>query len=105
MAPAANPSPSGRKAEKLSTKRKAGAATRGCGRLEKTLHAAADATDAPRGTRTRLIARSSPSRSGRRAAHRHPGASDVDVLAPSQDLPGQGESARSETVRTFTSTA
>src|SRR5215218_4751918 len=54
--PAAKPRPTGRNGANVSTSRKAGTAIKGCGRLEKTLHAAARATDVPEGTRTRLIA-------------------------------------------------
>ena len=46
-------------AEKRSTNRKAGTASRGWGRLEKMLQPAAARTVAPRGMRTRLIARPS----------------------------------------------
>ena len=41
IAPAAKPSPTGSSCSKASTKRKAGTAISGWGRLEKTLHAAA----------------------------------------------------------------
>ena len=56
IAPAANPKPTGRIDVKLSTNRNAGTASSGCGRLEKMLQPAAAPTEAPRGTRTRLIA-------------------------------------------------
>ena len=59
IAPAAKPRPSGRNAANSSTNRKAGTAMSGWGRLEKMLHAAALRTEAPRETRTRLIARPS----------------------------------------------
>jgi hypothetical protein len=49
----------GRTGSKVSTKRNAGTAMSGCGRLENTLQAAARPADTPRGTRTRLIARPS----------------------------------------------
>src|SRR5215208_4355654 len=56
IAPAANPSPAARSGSNQATKRKAGTAMNGCGRLENTLQAAALPTETPRGTSTRLIA-------------------------------------------------
>ena len=44
---------------KVSTKRKAGTAMSGCGRLENTLHRTARQALTPRGTSTRLMARPS----------------------------------------------
>src|SRR5215207_7298891 len=56
IAPAANPSPAARSGSNQATKRKAGTAINGCGRLENTLQPAALPTEIPRGTSTRLIA-------------------------------------------------
>ena len=47
IAPAAKPSAAGRSASNCSTKRKAGTASSGCGRLEKMLHPAAERTRRP----------------------------------------------------------
>ena len=55
ITPAANPSPTGRIDENASTKRNAGTARSGW-QAQKILQPAAERTDVPRGTRTRLIA-------------------------------------------------
>src|SRR5215208_4696139 len=56
MAPAAKPNPQGRSGRKTSTKKNAGTAIRGWGRLEKMLQNAARTQPTPRGTSTRLMA-------------------------------------------------
>src|SRR5215204_4742351 len=56
MAPAAKPNPQGSSGRKTSTKKYAGTAIRGWGRLEKMLQNAARTQPTPRGTSTRLMA-------------------------------------------------
>ena len=59
IAPAASPKPKGSRGAKNRTKRYAGMAISGCGKLVKILQPAALRTEIPLGIRTKLIARPS----------------------------------------------
>jgi len=56
MAPAANPSPSGKKYKNSATKANVGSAIIGCGMLEQILHKTAPFGDTPLGTSTNATA-------------------------------------------------
>ena len=88
MAPAAKPSPYGTSSLNTSTKRKAGTANKGCGRLEKMLHSAARTHPTPPGLLfrcrgTQRACRSAPQHNRDPAAatrrHAHP----LLVMCPS----------------------